>query len=148
MIELSVFAVDPGPVESAFVVWDGKGILGSGFMPNQALLQEGKARAMPRAIEMVSNYGMEVGDSIFRTVFWIGRFYEAWGTTHLVTRHDVKLHLCHSARAKDTNIRQALIDRLGEPGKKKTPGVTYGISGHKWAALAVAVTWWDREERG
>jgi len=37
-----------------------------------------------------------------------------------------------------------LIDRYGTTraaavGNKKTPGPLYGISGHKWAALAVGV---------
>jgi hypothetical protein len=41
-------------------------------------------------------------------------------------------------RAKDANIRQALIDKLGAVGTKKAPGPLYGISGHLWAALAVA----------
>ena len=58
----------------------------------------------------------------------------------LVYRQDVKQFLCHSARAKDGNIRQAIIDRLGPPGVKSAPGVTYGISKHLWSALAVALT--------
>jgi len=55
----------------------------------------------------------------------------------------VKLHLCGSARAKDTNIRQALIDRYGGSaaiGKKAAPGPLYGVSKDVWSALAVAVT--------
>ena len=42
-------------------------------------------------------------------------------------------------RAKDGNVRQALIDLIGEQGTKKNKGPTYGISSHSWAALAVAV---------
>jgi len=42
-------------------------------------------------------------------------------------------------RAKDANIRQALLDLIGPQGTKKTPGPTYGIKSHTWAALAVAV---------
>ncbi len=42
------------------------------------------------------------------------------------------------------NIRQALIDRFGPPGKKKAPGATYGLSGDMWSALAVAVTFTDK----
>ena len=66
----------------------------------------------------------------------------------MIYRKDVKLHLCGSPRAKDSNIRQALIDRFG-PGKekaiglKKTPGPLYGVKSHVWAALAVAVTHLD-----
>jgi hypothetical protein len=42
-------------------------------------------------------------------------------------------------RAKDANIRQALIDKIGPQGTKAQPGPTYGIKSHSWAALAVAV---------
>jgi hypothetical protein len=42
-------------------------------------------------------------------------------------------------RAKDANIRQALIDRFGAVGTKKMPGPLFGVSSHYWAALAVAV---------
>jgi hypothetical protein len=56
----------------------------------------------------------------------------------------VKLHLCNSPRAKDGNVRQALIDRVGPQGTKKGQGPTYGIKSHEWAALAVAVYGWDK----
>ena len=60
------------------------------------------------------------------------------------------MHLCGHPRAKDPNIRQALLDRFG-PGRekalgtKKAPGALYGIKGDEWAALAVAITWWDQQ---
>jgi hypothetical protein len=57
----------------------------------------------------------------------------------LIFRKDIKLFLCGTMRAKDANIRQALIDKIGPQGTKKTPGPTYGIKSHTWAALAVAV---------
>ena len=55
------------------------------------------------------------------------------------------MHLCGSAKAKDSNIRQAIIDRYGgDPkrciGTKKAPGPLYGISADQWAALALALT--------
>lgn len=84
---------------------------------------------------------MPVGAEVFETVFWSGRFAQAWGLNfHRIKRHEVKMHLCHNMRAKDGNIRQALIDKLGPQGVKKSPGPTYGISGDCWSALAVAVT--------
>jgi hypothetical protein len=54
----------------------------------------------------------------------------------------VKLHLCESVRANDSNIRAALIDRFG-PGKEKavgrkaTPGPLFGLKGDEWSALAI-----------
>jgi len=92
---------------------------------------------------MVASYGMPVGKEVFETCVWIGRFMQVWhdpDAVRLIYRRDVKLHLCGSARAKDGNIRQALIDKLGPQGTKKAPGPTYGVKSHAWAALALAVT--------
>jgi hypothetical protein len=100
---------------------------------------------------MIASYGMPVGREVFETCVWIGRFMEQWGApdrVNLVYRKDVKMHLCGSPRAKDANIRQALID-LFEPtgggktpqiGTKAKPGPLYGVSTHAWPALGVAVT--------
>src|ERR1019366_6572924 len=103
-------------------------------------------------IEMVASYGMAVGASVFDTCVWAGRFIECWSRTGFdrdwaagrVFRREVKLHLCGSARAKDANVRQALIDRYGGKekavGRKKTPGPLYGLKSDCWSALAVAIT--------
>ena len=101
-------------------------------------------------IEMIASYGMAVGKEVFETCVWVGRFIEVWEATgrnhppELIYRREVKLHLCNSAKAKDANIRQALIDRYGDKqkaiGKKASPGPLYGMAGDCWAALGIAVT--------
>lgn len=89
---------------------------------------------------MIQSFGMPVGNEVFETIRWVGVFCEcAIPPCELVFRKDIKIHLCGSMRAKDANIRQALIDKLGPQGTKKAPGPTYGVSKHAWAALAVAV---------
>ena len=55
----------------------------------------------------------------------------------------MKLQLCRDSRAKDANIRQALIDRYGGPGAIKKGGPLYKVSKDAWAALAVGVTYWE-----
>ncbi len=96
--------------------------------------------------EQIKCYGMPVSDSIFDTVFWSGRFCEAWSFEfHRVPRMDVKMHHCHNSRAGDSNIRTALIDRFGPPGTKKAPGLTYGLKKDLWAAFALAVYWVDTQ---
>jgi hypothetical protein len=92
------------------------------------------------AVEWIESFGMAVGQEVFRTVFQIGRMQQQLGPVRLIPRRDVKLTLCGSPRAKDTNIRQALIDAIGPVGTKKNPGPLYGVSGHYWAALGVAYT--------
>ena len=92
---------------------------------------------------MIASYGMAVGREVFETCVWIGRFKQAFRApemVRLVYRKDVKMHICGTPRAKDANIRQALIDILGPQGSKKAPGPTYGVASHAWAALGVAVT--------
>nr|DAF28833.1 MAG TPA: hypothetical protein [Caudoviricetes sp.] len=79
-------------------------------------------------IEMIASYGMPVGKEVFDTCVWIGRFAEASGmTTNYIYRKDEKMNICHSMRAKDSNIRQALIDRFGVVGTKKNPRVVLWI---------------------
>jgi hypothetical protein len=46
-------------------------------------------------------------------------------------------------KAKDSNIRQALIDRFGEVGIKKNPGWFYGFKKDIWQAYAVGITYHD-----
>ena len=71
---------------------------------------------------MIASYGMPVGKEVFDTCVWIGRFIEAFDLEYeYVYRKDEKMNLCHSMKAKDSNIRQALIDRFGEVGTKKKP---------------------------
>jgi hypothetical protein len=138
-----IIAIDPGPTKSAFVIWDGRIVIDSAWIDNHEIRDviSMHRRKCTIAIEMIASYGMAVGADVFQTCVEIGRMQEvAEGRAELVFRRDVKLHLCGSARAKDPNIRQALLDRFGPVGTKKAPGPLYGVKSHIWSALAVAVT--------
>ena len=151
---MNLLAIDPGDKQSAFVVFDGRKILDKGKVPNGDLLNWALPPVDHLAIEMIASYGMPVGQTVFETCVWIGRFIQQYKELHhlkhtLVYRHEVKVCLCHSVKAKDGNIRQALIDMfpatgagaIPQLGTKKTPGPLYGISADMWAALGVAITW-------
>ena len=103
-------------------------------------------------LEDVQGYGMAVGKEVFRTCMWIGRFVEAWPGPHvLLPRREVKLTLCGSARAKDKNVRQAVVDRLGPLPTKAAPNPAYGPrrpSSHEWSALALALTYAELVREG
>lgn len=141
-----IIAIDPGTTESGYAYLNNEGrVTASGVQPNSHMLL--RLCSHPAvdllAIEMIASYGMAVGREVFETCVWIGRFQQAWHdpeAVRLIYRKDVKLHLCGTPRAKDPNIRQALIDKLGPRGTKASPGPTYGVSSHAWAALAVAIT--------
>lgn len=138
-----VLSIDPGTTQSGFVRFDGRRVHAAGVLLNDAMLRMvADSSDDLLAIEKIEAMGMAVGAEVFETVHWAGRFLQAWRGPHRVrriTRRAVKLGLCGSMRAKDPNIRQALIDMLGAPGTKAKQGPTYGVSSHAWAALAVAV---------
>ena len=106
------------------------------------------------AIEMVASYGMPVGREVFETCVWIGRFMEFLAErcrdAHWIYRAEEKMTLCKSMKAKDGNIRQALIDRYAKfdlkngKGTKSNPDIFYGVSADVWQAIAVAVTYYEK----
>lgn len=137
-----MIAIDPGSAQSAaVVVTDGK-LIESVLIPNKDMLSFIRTYSShPLAIEMIASYGMSVGEEVFSTCVWIGRFVEAHrGQRRFVKRMEVKMHLCHDSKANDSAIRKALIDRFGPPGTKKAPGTLYGVTKDKLAALGVALT--------
>lgn len=146
---MRILAIDPGNIESGWVLYDSNArkVEFGGTAPNEQIMGMIKGGAYGAfAIERIAAMGMAVGETVFQTVFWTGRMFQEalhkLGDIRFirrVKRAEEKIHLCGSMKAKDGNIRQALIDKLGEPGTKKNPGPTYGISGDAWAALAVAV---------
>lgn len=144
---MKILAIDPGTTESAYVVWDAmRGeIIDKGKVSNEDLYNKSTGLSMCCAViafEMMASYGMPVGKEVFETVLFTGRLIERVNCNAiraLVYRQQVKLHHCHSPKANDATIRQALIDRLGAPGTKNKPGPTYGVTKDVWSALAIAV---------
>lgn len=148
-----VLAIDPGPEESGWVVWDGSRVRGFGNEPNRQIVEQllnakffWPGNPAYLAIEQIRGFGVMASDKLFDTCMWTGRFLQAWGEskTCWVPRKEAAKHVCGvGGISKDSFVREALIARLGPVGTKKAPGPLYGISGHLWAALAVGVTWWD-----
>lgn len=142
----ALLAIDPGTTHSGWAFFRNGRPYESGVSINAEIIDMLRGSVDPVAIEMIASYGMAVGKEVFETCVWIGRFVQVAGPdrVRLVYRKDVKMHLCGNARAKDANIRQALIDKWGGKaeaiGNVKKPGPLYGVKSHAWAALAVAVT--------
>lgn len=153
---MRILAIDPGNTESGYALIDGSNCkpLDIGKIPNDSLhnrLILGLLDNVDQvSIEMIASYGMAVGKEVFETCVWIGRFLELIENrfdvdVELVYRKDIKLHHCHSSKAKDSNITQALIDRFASgvrnhgKGSKASPGWFYGFKADIWAAYALAV---------
>lgn len=144
-----IIGLDPGPKESAVVIWDGRRVVNRMIDANENvlynLLQWRNDEAW-LAIEMIASYGMPVGKETFETCVWIGRFIQAYNRmdrTILVPRLTIKTHHCHSSKANDATIRQAILDRFGGKdsaiGRKSSPGPLYAIVADMWSALAIAL---------
>ena len=129
MITDKIFAIDVGTTESGYVIMrfdkDDIKLLSFGKIANESILWNG------RLIQAAIDRGIPV-DRIYRK--------------------EEKLCLCNTLRAKDANIRQALIDRYAKTdkkngkGTKKEPDVFFGVKKDVWSAIAVGVTWREKME--
>ena len=161
-MQTTIFAIDPGNTQSGFAKLE---------MPNFKLCEFGKVdnevllgmleNYEPNtsdvfAIEFIASYGMPVGKDVFETCVWIGQFLHAIKNKQydFIYRREEKIALCGSLKAKDGNIRQALIDRYAQfdfkngKGTKKQPDTFYGVSKDVWQAIAVGVTYYEKLKEG
>ena len=156
MEETNLFCIDPGTEESGVVIYNPEEhqiIFSGAEVKNEKLisiLKQKDSFEIMLVVEMVSSYGMPVGMSTFETVYWVGRFVQAYeGLSTRIFRKDVKMILCNSMRAKDSNVRQAILDMFAatgggktpQVGTKKEPGPLYGVKSHAWSALAVGLAY-------
>lgn len=162
-----VLAIDPGPTQSAWIILDATTApatpLYFGIEENQRVVslvefyaRQAEEQDICAVCEMIACYGMPVGKEVFETVIWIGRYLDRWSTNRpesvppmdRLTRGQVKIHLCHSAKANDATIRQAILDlypatgggKIPQVGIRSKPGPLYGISKDLWATLALGLT--------
>ena len=111
---------------------------------------------------MIASYGMPVGWTVFETCLFIGQILyvaencENIARVDLITRNDVKNMICHSSKAKDSNITMAIKGRYPATGggkdpykgTKDQPGPLYGFANDMWQALALAHAYLDNGCRG
>jgi len=153
-----IMAIDPGTLESGYVIWDGKIIHSKGKEDNKAILE--RIRDVRHTydfelvvIEEINPYTM--GKTTRDTILWSGRFQEAYegygGEVVYISRNDIRIALTGSGGPKinDKIIKQALIDRFAYgqknygKGTKKKPGFFYGFRDDIWSAFAVAVAYFE-----
>jgi len=157
-----IVGIDGGLKQSAYVIYDNINqlIIEKAIVPNKMLLNLIWGERIDGdyfVIEEIQGYGNAVGNTIFDTVKWNGRFIEALDQTDKkwfeIKRTKVKSILCHNAHAKDSNVRTEIINRMGDykfgktgKGTKKNPGKLYGVSRDMFAALAIAIAWGELKE--
>ena len=170
---MKILAIDPGNIESGYALIEMPDfkLLDFGKVKNEELLEmlmnyefegwdkiEKHFKFHKVACEMVQCLGMAVGKDVFDTWVWIGRFFQVLDcqgeNVDFVYRKEEKMCLCGSMKAKDSNIRQALIDRYAKhdfkngKGVKKNPDTFYGVSKDVWQAIAVGVTYYEMITEG
>lgn len=156
----AIFAIDPGPRQSGYCLWDAHtGILESGKVDNAEILKKlfDKCLNIEKVlIEKITLY-QRASQDIHDTILWCGRFVQrleqiGFDNYQLVTRTDVKKTLLSELPTKERNdstIKAYLKDRFAPgvsnhgKGTKKEPGYFYGVAKDAWQAIALAVAWHD-----
>lgn len=154
-----ILAIDPGSENSGLAyVRDDYRPYDTSKLNNHIVLTLEPPKTVAVVIEMVGHYGtgMPAGKDVFDTCVWIGRFIQHFTALGLsvttMMRAEVKMNLCGTMRAKDSNIRQALVDRFASgasnygKGTKKEPGWFYGFAADMWQAYALGVTYLDSKQ--
>ena len=158
----TLLAIDPGNEQSAFCFVDIETYRPLYFAKesNQEAMQhmievcsDPANNVICVAIEMLASYGMNIGRTCIETAKEIGRFQERLSDyvneVNYIYRKDEKMCICGHMQAKDSNVRQALIDRFAEfdtkngKGTKNNPDWFYGFKADIWQSYAVAVCWID-----
>lgn len=157
---MMVCGVDPAPKGFHYAVLDASArhVCEHGYVPIDNLslrvAQEMALLSERVIIERIRSYGMPASAATFDTQWNAARLFQAikpmkrgW-----LYRTDVKLHLLGTTAGNDAQVNKALYDRFGGDrkaavGTKANKGPCYGVKGDEWAALAVAVAWWEREHQ-
>lgn len=161
---MKIFAIDPGNIQSAYCLMNDEAeeyqFVEFGKQDNHVVMKR-MIELLPEIdgviIERMQSYGMPVGETTFVSAEWIGRFSQEAEKKVFVSyiyRRDEKLYICGSPRAKDANIRAALIERFAKKdktngkGTKNNKDVFYGVKADMWSAICIGTTYFDMRKDG
>ena len=153
-----ILAIDPGTTRSGLVVVERGLVEVAAKVDNEIALNYARSYSNGSAletsivcIERFEARGMPMSDDSVETVLFTGQLIEAVTCTKfaqlaLLKRSKIKIALCGTARAKDANVRAALIDIWGDSIRKRKKDGTlsenqFTIVSDAWAALAVATVY-------
>ena len=144
---MNVLGIDPGPYDSAYVIWDGERVSERKYLTNAVLLQRLSGNGYDQiAIERVRGYARQAGNDLTETSEWVGRF-DGEFKARLIPNALVRGHHCGTAAATCAAVKNALKDRFPGLADKTKANPMRGANEHEWDALAVAVTAHDQIER-
>jgi Holliday junction resolvasome RuvABC endonuclease subunit len=152
---MRLLAIDPGNIESGYVIIDTEPkyshlkfkILEHGNVENLKLLniiESNKYSLDLGLIEMIQSYGQAVGETIFNTCRWIGKFelrmIDSGIKNALIFRKSILAHHLNSVSIKspDSAIRKRLLEVFPKESK--------GITSHSWQALALGVMYLESKK--
>lgn len=157
-----ILALDVGTEQSGYCLMNSENYrpYEHGKMDNYDLLKKAVKMWLYDVLvyEEFQSYGMPIGKSTITSITWNGRFIEAaWdrGKPYFpIYRAEEKINLCGTMKAKDANLRQAMIDRFAEfdfkngKGTKDKQDWFYGFSKDAWSAAIIGVTFIDKLKNG
>ena len=152
-MQKKILSIDVGTSETGYCIVDKETYkpLQIGKISNEELLKIVKKEEYDILVyEEFQSYGMPIGVSTITSITWNGRYIQSALDRNIpifpIYRKEEKINICNSMKAKDSNIRQALIDRFGIVGVKKSPGWFYGFKKDIWSSYAIAVTFLDKQK--
>lgn len=156
--------IDIGENRSGFALLDceSRRIFDSGTMENPELLEELGDDDLPPLVvfEDLAPRGQLIDRATMRTLFWLGRMYDraavrarryGMAPPALLLRVDVAMHFTGQRAPKGSLIDGEVRVRFHPSGDvhrckgtKEEPGPCFGVTGHAWPAVAVAVAHAER----
>jgi len=174
-----ILAIDPGTKQSAYsLIRDDYSIVSANKLPNEEVLElvhHGEYDVL--AVECMEprfhapgagkNMGLRIGDEVYETCIWIGRFMEAacarGKQIFRVFRSEERARLIPTKKnglppltgkvgeSGDSKMRAALIarfarhDKVNGKGRAANKDFFYGFRADMWNAFAVGVVCLDRQ---
>lgn len=154
-----LLAIDPGNAMTAYCLMrEDYSVVEKDKILNTQMLDyiwKNHKRIGHLVVEMIASMGMAVGAEVFETCVMIGMIERTADIKQIprsrVLRKEEKMMICGDSRAKDVNIRRALIERFAKhdlkngKGTKGHPDHFYGFKADIWAAFAVGAVYLDKK---
>lgn len=155
---MKILSLDVGTTQSGFCIVDSETYKPKYFgkIENSELIKIAKTFDYDVLVyEEFQSYGTQMGISTITSITWNGRFIQIAKDRQKevipIYRREVKMNLCNSVKANDSNVRYALISRFAKfdfkngKGTKNEQDWFYGFKADSWSAYGIACTYLDKK---